>query len=513
MTSITSRLFPSAYSAIRKLSLPAFAIVFALLPVAAYCADNLGQPGKASLAGAAELLGAANIKSIQFSGAGHWFQFGQSPSPGSAWPQFDVSSYTATINYETPAERVQITRRQALEPGRLRPDPVEQKPDQYVSAGYAWNLAPPPGAAADAAAKPQGQPAALEERVTEIWTTPQGFLKAAQANGAKSKPVKNGIEVSFTAGSNRYVGIINAGNQLEHVKTWIDSPILGDTLVEYSYSDYRDFNGVLFPSTILRKQGGHPVLALAISSVTPNAEANIAVPSEISVPAPAIAVTSEELAPGVFYIKGGTHHSVAIEQRDHIVLVEAPLNEARSEAVIAQLKAQFPGKPIRFVVNTHQHFDHSGGLRTYVAEGSTIVTHKLNQAYYKKVWATPHAINPDRLALSNKPAKFKTFDDKLVLNDGNRSIEIHQIAGSGHNDAFALVYLPAEKILVEADAYTPAAAGAALPTKANPYNVNLYDNIKRLNLDVVQIAALHGPRITTLDDLRAAIGVSKTASN
>ena len=252
---------------------------------------------------------------------------------------------------------------------------------------------------------------------------------------------------------------------------------------------------------------------MAISGVTPNAEANIGVPAEISsASAPVVKVTSDELAPGVYYLKGGTHHSVAIEQNDHVVLIEAPLNEARSDAVIAKIKEIIPNKPIRFVVNTHHHFDHSGGLRTYVAEGATIVTQKLNVPYYKKIWAAPHTINPDRLAQTNKKPQFKAFDEKLVLTDGNRPIEVHKIAGNGHNDAFALAYLPNEKILVEVDAFTPTATDTPLPTTINPFSVNLYENITRLKLDVEKIAALHGPRVTTLDDLRAAIGIKNSAS-
>ena len=481
------------------------------LAVASFSAWGQDAP---SLAGSAEALSATQLNSIEFTGTGHWFQFGQAPNPKSSWPQFDVSSYKATINFETVAERVQITRKQTVEPKRVRPVPVEQKPDQYVSGNTAWNLAPAPGAAPDAAPVAQAQAAAVEERVSEIWTTPQGFLKAAQANNATSKKVKSGVEVSFTLGKNKYVGIINAKNQVSNVKTWIDSPVLGDTLVEYNYADYKDYSGISFPSTIIRKQGGYPVLALGIKTVTANAEANIVVPAEVSQANTAIKVTADQLAPGVFYLKGGTHHSVAIEQGDHIVVVEAPLNEARSEAVIAKVKEIIPNKPITFLVNTHQHFDHSGGLRTYVDEGATIVTHKLNQAYYQKVWANAHTINPDRLALSNKTAKFKTFTDKLVLPDATHPVEIHSIAGNTHNDAFALVYLPNDKILVEADAYTPPAANAPLPTSVNPYTANLYDNIKRLKLNVEQIAALHGPRVTKLEDIEAAIGVKQqTASS
>lgn len=478
--------------------------------IASFSASAYAAP---SLEGATEVLGAAQLKSIEFKGTGHWFQFGQAPNPNSAWPQFDVSNYVATLNFDAPAERVQITRKQIVEAKRVRPTPVEQKPDQYVNGTTAWNLAPAPGAAPDAAPVPQAQPAAVEERLSEIWATPQGFLKAAEANHAVSKKVKAGLEVSFTADKHKYVGIINDKNQVTNVKTWIDNPVLGDTLLEYSYSDYKDFNGISFPTAIIRKQGGHPVLALGINSVTPNVEANFSIPAEVANATAPITVTADQLTPGVFYLKGGTHHSVAIEQANSVVVVEAPLNEARSEAVIAKIKEIIPNKPITYLVNTHQHFDHAGGLRTYVDEGATIVTSKINQSYYQKIWANPHTINPDRLALSKKTAKFKTFTDKLVLPDATHPVEIHQIAGSGHDDGFALVYLPKDKVLVEADAYTPVAANAPLPSSPNPYSVNLYDNVKRLKLDVEQIAALHGPRVTKLGDLEDAIGVKRSASN
>jgi len=454
-----------------------------------------------NLQAASEASGADNIKSIEFSGTGRWYQFGQAPNPDLSWPQFDVKNFTADINYDTASARVQITRSQTVEPGRVRPAPVEQRVDQYVSGGTAWNVA----AVGNAAPAPTAQPAAVEERAAEIWASPQGFLKAAKANNATSQAVDSGTEVSFSiADKYRYVGTINAKNQVERVQTWIDNPVLGDTLVETRYDDYKDFGGVQFPSHIVRSQGGYPVLDINVSAVKANPPVDIAVPQKVAT-APAVVVTANKLAAGVYYLTGGSHHSVAIDQRDHIVLVEAPLNEERSQAVIAKLKEIIPNKPIKYLVNTHAHFDHSGGLRTFVDEGATIVTSQPNQPYYEKVWAAPHTIKPDRLAKSKKPARFESFTDKHVLSDGKRTIEIHSIAGSGHNDAFALVYLPNEKILVESDAYTPPVPNAPLPAKPNPYSVNLYQNIQKLKLDVGQIAALHGPRVVTLADLRTAI--------
>jgi glyoxylase-like metal-dependent hydrolase (beta-lactamase superfamily II) len=220
----------------------------------------------------------------------------------------------------------------------------------------------------------------------------------------------------------------------------------------------------------------------------------------------------EPLAPGVHYVRGGSHHSVAIEQRDHVVVVEAPQDEARSEAVIAKVKETIPGKPIRYIVNSHVHFDHSGGLRTYVAEGATVVTHEMNRPYYEKAWAEPRTIRPDRLARTPRTVTFETFTDKHVLGDGQRQIEVHRIAGSGHNDAYAMVYLPAERILIQVDAYAPLAPNATPPAAVNPFAVNLLENVDRLKLPVRTIAALHGPGAATIDDLRTAVRPPKAVS-
>ena len=469
---------------------------------------------KGTLPAAAQTLGANELKSIEYTGTGKWYQFGQAPSPVLPWPAFEVSNFTATVNYETPAARVQMVRTQIVEPTRARPAPVQQRPVQLVSGTYAWNMAPPPGAAPDTPPAPQPQLEAVEERTMEIWATPHGFLKAAAANNATTQPASGGSDVSFTVdGKHKYVGRINAQNQVERVTTSIDNPVLGDTPVEIAYSEYRDFDGVMFPARIVRSQGGYPVLDITVSKVAANPAVEIAVPETVrNFTAPAVNVEMEKLADGVYYVKGGGHHSVAIDQRDHIVVVEAPLNEARSTAVIAKVKETIPNKPIRYLVNTHHHFDHSGGLRTYVDEGATIVTHALNKPYYEQAWAAPRTINPDKLAASKKSATFETFTDKHVLTDGRRTIEIHHIAGSGHNDAFAMVYLPTEKILVEVDAYAPPAGGAPPPAVPSPFAVNLYENIQRLKLDVRQIAALHGPRVATMADLRAFIG-QRSATN
>jgi glyoxylase-like metal-dependent hydrolase (beta-lactamase superfamily II) len=467
-----------------------------------------------TLEAAEETLGAANVRSIEYSGAGKWFQFGQAPSPELPWPPFDVSSFKAAINYEVPSARVEMVRKQTLEPPRVRPVPVEQRPAQFVSGTFAWNLAPPAGAPPGTAPAPQPQPAAVEERMMEIWVTPQGFLKAARANNATSEPANGGSTITFASAGKKYVGTINAQNRVAKVQTWLDTPVLGDTLVETTYSGYRDFGGVMFPGRIVRTQGGHPVLDITVSEVKLNLPVEISVPDQVKAFTPApVQVTVQALAPGVYYLTGTNAHTIAVDQSDHIVAVEAPTNEARSLAVIAKIKETIPNKPIRYVVNSHVHFDHAGGLRTYVDEGAIVVTHQMNLPYFQQAWAFPRTLNPDRLAQSKKEMRIETVTDKLVLSDKNRNIEIHSIANSGHSDAFIMVYLPKEKILIEGDAFTPGPANAPPPAVPNPYTVNLNENIERLKLDVRQIAALHGPRVVTMADLRSAIGLKPGTSN
>jgi glyoxylase-like metal-dependent hydrolase (beta-lactamase superfamily II) len=477
-------------------SLMATAIVAAIAAGFTACASVPGP----SLDDAARIAGAQQVHGIEFAGTGRWYQFGQAPAPGQPWPPFEVSRYTSTIDFDAAAARVQITRSQVVEAGRARPAPVQQQVDQAVKGTVAWNR--------NANGSASAQPAALEERTAEIWSTPQGFIKAAIANQAVAQQTNGHTELSFTTGGKyRYVGTLDAQGRVERVRTWIDTPVLGDTLLETRFSGYKDFGGVQFPSRIERTKGGHPVLDLQVTQVRLNPAVDSTVPREVAnAQPPAVTVASAKLADGVYYLTGGTHHSVLVEQADHLVIVEAPLNEERSRAVIAKAREIAPNKPIRTLVNTHAHFDHSGGLRTYVDEGATIVTQRDNRRFYEESWAAPRRLNPDALAKSGKAAKFETFDDKLVL-QGEHPIEIHRIAGSGHNDAFALVYLPKEKMLVEADAFTPLAAGAPAPASANPYSQNLLENIQKLNLDVAQIAALHGPRVTTVSDLKTYVGL------
>jgi len=241
-----------------------------------------------------------------------------------------------------------------------------------------------------------------------------------------------------------------------------------------------------------------------VTGVKANVPLDLTVPPAAPAPPP-VTVTNEKLGDGIWYLTGGSHHSVLVEFRDHVAVIEAPLSEERSTAVIAEVKKLVPNKPIRYLVSTHHHFDHSGGLRTYIAEGATIVTHQINKPFYEKVAKSPHTLNPDRLAREKKKAKVLAVGPKHVLTDGARVVEIHHIQGSPHNEGILMAYVPKEKILVQVDVYAPLAPNAAPPATPNPGTVNLYENIEKLKLDVGPIASLHG-RLVQMAELRRTIG-------
>jgi glyoxylase-like metal-dependent hydrolase (beta-lactamase superfamily II) len=221
---------------------------------------------------------------------------------------------------------------------------------------------------------------------------------------------------------------------------------------------------VKFPTVIHHHEGddrlnpGHNALEIRVSNVQANVTVSpLAAPDSVRAPAPPVRVESQKLADGVWFVGGGSHNSMAVEFRDFVAVVEAPLNEERSLAVIGEVHKLVPNKPIRYVVNTHHHFDHSGGLRTYVAEGATLVTHQGNRDFYEKVLFSPapRTLQPDRLYAVNpdvvRDAVFETLNQKYVLSDGTRTMDIYPMQGLIHSPTMLIAYLPKEKILVNAD--------------------------------------------------------------
>jgi glyoxylase-like metal-dependent hydrolase (beta-lactamase superfamily II) len=308
----------------------------------------------------------------------------------------------------------------------------------------------------------------------------------------------------------RLTGEFNSDNMLERVITWVPDPVLGDKMVEYRWTDYREVgNGVKVPFHLHAHMGDHPLIPgghnfmdMRATDIKVNvADAAQAVPDAVrNAPAPTQnRIVSTQLAPGVVLIAGSSHNSVAVEFRDFVTVIEGPLNNQRTNAVVAEVHKQFPNKPIKYLVNTHNHFDHLGGVRGFVAEGATVVTDNANRNFYERVVFAPQSrtLSPDRL--SQRPfaptgpgtLALQTFSETYTISDGNETIQLYHVDGLNHSDNMLIAYLPKEKIVINADLYGPPAAGGNIQNvSANA--VALYRNIKRLNLDVAQHVPIHG---------------------
>lgn len=516
---------------------------------AAQAPGGQGQDVRALLQAVSKNIGADNLTTLEYTGAGMVAAPGQGYDPiptligiPESLPRFAVSNYTMTIDYTTMSSRESYT--------RISPEPPNRYPALPGPAREHGNLSDPGfrrggGGIANPAPvqidlrnnrnvawdvvnnKPVRQFQYLfgidagEYRQLEIVLTPHGFVKAALAPGANPVlvpgPGPRRIVLDNVLGKYKVIGTIEE-NYVAMTETFIPNPVVGDMRINHEYDEWRDFGGV----KMWTEDHSHFVEAYQADNrqyrIT-GARANVQVPPDtFAVPPdvaqatrPAVRVESRQLAPGVWLLAGGTHNSVLVEFRDFVAVVEGPQHDERSQAVIAEVRRLVPTKPIRYVVNTHYHWDHSGGLRGFVAAGAQIVTHQRNAEYYQRaMFGRERKLMPD--SLSQREELLGVLTNPQFLQIGNQgfihdrrplSTEVSKVMelfniGTGsppysnHNEFFLVAYLPAEGILINADLYTPPPQGAPLPSPTPEGVAALGHIIKEFNLKVTQHVPIHG---------------------
>ena len=499
------------------------------------------QSAQAVLQAAAKAMGTNTLRCATYTGTGYVGIVGQNYDIRDDWARVELASYTRTINFDQKSAREERVIRQGSNPPRGGggiPIQGDQRQIQLVSDRFAWNVNP-------ANMLPVPQPQAAELRQLDLWLNPHGFIKAAMAPGANPvlitryesgalgalvSTVQRKLNIiSFTAlGKYRVNGTINDQNLVERVQTLVPNPVRGDMNQEGEYTQWRDVNGVKFPGNFHHHtdwddetqapnyNGGHNSLTFTVKDLRINdCGEPIAVPDAVrTATIPPVQVQTTKLADGVYYLAGGSHHSVAVEFRDFTAVVEAPQDERRVLAVVEAVYKVIPNKPIRYVVNSHHHFDHLGGVRAMFHEGATVMTHRTNREFYKQEVLTyaPRTLEPDRLSLY-PPTEFaegyqlETVDIRGTISDGTRNLDVYYVQGSPHAEGMLMAYLPREKILIEADIYNPPAPEAQMPATPPPAAVNLMNNIQAYKLDVQTIAPLHG-RVVPFAEFLKFIGKS-----
>jgi glyoxylase-like metal-dependent hydrolase (beta-lactamase superfamily II) len=507
-------------------TLPVAALLVAFLSMGA-----AAQNASSVVAAALKAMGADTLASITYSGTARNGAFGQSKAIGNPLGPVNltqITMYTRTINFGSSPDRSALASRAT---GPTQPPTVPGVPppmpgvfNQNVTGTQAdtnWNQA------------------------LNIWTTPWGFLKAAAANNATVRQQGGQQIVIFSPPGLKspsgqmytVTGYLNSQNLVTRVETRVEHAVVGDLPIEFEYSSYRNVSGVQVPGRIVQRQAGLETFNADITSATPNPP-NLA---ELLTPPPpagrggpgggaapggapgrggpggppagggagqqAAAPPVEKLGDGVFKI-GGNYVSLAIDMGDHILVVESGQSDARGMAVMAAAKQAIPNKPIRYVVNSHPHFDHAGGLAAAVAEGATILTHENNEEVLERLLSGPRTLIGD--SLSKVTNRRRNVVDGVGDRDVRRGtngkiVELHRIPNE-HSDGMLAVYLPAEKTLWTADITV---------VNPNPGQLGVVrstvEALTRLNLDFNAFIPAHPPnpdRPLTRADLMAAAGTS-----
>jgi glyoxylase-like metal-dependent hydrolase (beta-lactamase superfamily II) len=428
-------------------------------------------------------LGGRHEPRVEFTGSGWDACLGQAWSVAEGWARWELTGYRRVTDYDAVASSHATMRRAAMDAGR---------------AGGC-------GAQPGAAAGPQQGSITAESSWAEqlpLWLTPRGFLKLALAGRPAIAPDGSGwlVTVPVTRGGITYelVGRYNQRFELERIRTAIDDPVFGDLPVVAQFGPYRDFGDLLFPETVTIEQGGHPTFHLAVETARLGTETPE--PPAARRPGGAGAAASgpayERIGDGIFVLLG-SYQSVVVELDEFVVVIDGMQSDARVREIIRLTHEVVPGKPIRYAVNTHSHFDHASGLRQLAAEGAVIVTHATNVPFFEAALSTPRTLDdgstgePDRVA-----ASVRGVEDRFVIGgESGQAVELHALGPSPHAADMLIAYLPAIKTVVESDLLQPwinpvFGGGRDGP---HPYLTYLHEELERLGLDYEQFVPIHVP--------------------
>ena len=467
-------------------------------PAASTAAEPAPPPAPvlAELSAVAAAHGMDGLTSISYSGSAWRVRnsFRQTRTASPPWPERDeITNYVRTVDLNTVASRAT---------GETFAQDLFLNPP--VAGVYQQNVTP--------------ETAAWGQQL-EYWLTPWGFLKGAQANNATASaasmdgmdltaftwqpaaPVSpGGLQYTVTA----YVG---ADNLIARVETRVEDAFMGDMLVTNVYSGYADMGGVQVPATIEQMRGGGGIFGVNVTAATlnpANAAELLAVPPPAAPPgaapggAPPAAPTelSQQLSEGIYLIKTG-YQALAVDFGDFVAVFEAGQPEATGQAILDEVKRVIPGKEIRYIINSHPHSDHTGGLIPFVREGATIITHQNNVEFLNMALSTPRTL----LGQETLAPKFENITTwPHTIEGAGRTLVLHSVPNL-HTDGMLVAVIPG-MLMFEADFTLP--QPGAMP---NPFVIDLANYVDQNNVDFDTYLAVHANAVNqTKADLMATIG-------
>jgi glyoxylase-like metal-dependent hydrolase (beta-lactamase superfamily II) len=480
-------------------------IVLATAMATATAAVAFGQSaGMKAIASAAEALGGKEkivaVKTLVMEGSGVVENVGQNPHPEGPLPTWWVPEFKRSIdlmNNRARTEQHQI----GMFPFAL---PTDQRNNASLDGDVAFNT--------NAEGRAQRAPdAAVANRRIEMLGTPVTIVRAALDPGAKvGAPRQRGaremIDIVTTEGDKLTLALDSTTRLPASVSWMTSSENLGDVVNTTSFEDYETVSGIQLPRRYVTKidfrdwtSGDFHVSKNTVDGDVGNLAAPAAVKSAAAPSPPVISVDAQQVAKGIWWLAGtgGNAFSILFEFDDHLTLFEAPTSQARTKAVIDKARALAPNKPLTEVIVTHHHFDHTGGLRTAVAEGLTVISHQGNESIFQEMTSRKATLKPDLLTKSGKTLKFRGMDDTLVLKDGSMEVDLFRLHDNTHSPYLIAAFVPRDNLLVEGDLMD-------MTWFRHPWAENYRQNLAMRKIHFAKDIPVHG-RIATFDEEMAAL--------
>ena len=477
-------------------------VLFALLTAVALAGCSRPTPEQQIVNDAAQALGGgdriAAVKTLIVEGDGTQYNLGQDVTPGASGQTFAVTGYKRAVDVAGGRVRTELTRRPNF---TFFQGPAPQKQVAGFDGAVAFNVAPNGTAT-------RASDVVANDRRVELLHHPLTAVRAARDPMAKlANPRTEGaeslVDVTTASGQAFTLAIDTTTKLPTRVVTRADNTNLGDVAISTAFAGYQDASGLQLPTQLTTKTDDFTTQEIKVSTQAVDGDTGDLSAPAAAASAPAITgvapptVAASVLAPGIWYLAGGSHHSVLVEFADHLMLIETPQNDTRALAVIAKARELVPGKPLTQLVNSHHHFDHSGGVRAAISEGLTVITHQGNTAFVEEIAKRPHTIVPDALAKNPKPATVEGVADERVITDGMMTVNLYPVTGA-HSQTMLMAYFPRQRILVEADVYNPG--------PVQMFAAEFLASVKERNLRVDRIAPLHAQVATYAQFVKDASG-------
>ena len=183
-----------------------------------------------------------------------------------------------------------------------------------------------------------------------------------------------------------------------------------------------------------------------------------------------------KIADNVYSFRFNIHRNMIVVTDDGVIVTD-PMNPSAAKTMMAEIK-KLTDKPVRYVIYSHNHWDHISGAGIFKAQGAKIVQHELGA---KATRENPNVV----------PADFTWSGDRHDIKLGNQTIELHHI-GPSHGSGMTVMRLPKHKILHTVDVVTPNRIVFTIMPDYIPYK--LIEALKKVEtLDFERIIPGHGP--------------------